>query len=93
MNVDELAFDAELHGEVAAQRQTRSVDLANDAFERQVEDPVGRIQAREIELTGVFRYANTWPLAIRLPADGKVDLDGTVIQAPAANAAPHSWPH
>ncbi|MDQ4137996.1 MAG: NAD(P)-dependent alcohol dehydrogenase [Actinomycetota bacterium] len=40
--------------------------------------PVSRIQAREIELTGVFRYANTWPLAIELASSGKVDLDSLV---------------
>ncbi|MFD3445200.1 NAD(P)-dependent alcohol dehydrogenase [Microbacteriaceae bacterium 4G12] len=40
--------------------------------------PVGRIQAREIELTGVFRYANTWPLAIELASSGRVDLDSLV---------------
>ncbi|WP_150307290.1 NAD(P)-dependent alcohol dehydrogenase [Planctomonas psychrotolerans] len=40
--------------------------------------PVSRIQAREIELTGVFRYANTWPLAIQLASSGKVDLDSLV---------------
>jgi L-iditol 2-dehydrogenase len=40
--------------------------------------PVARIQAREIELTGVFRYANTWPLAIQLASSGKVDLDALV---------------
>ncbi|MCC9204105.1 NAD(P)-dependent alcohol dehydrogenase [Arthrobacter sp. zg-Y769] len=40
-----------------------------------VELPVGVIQNREIWLTGVFRYANTWPTAIALAAEGKVDLD------------------
>ncbi|MFD1714288.1 NAD(P)-dependent alcohol dehydrogenase [Amnibacterium flavum] len=40
--------------------------------------PVSRIQARELEVTGVFRYANTWPLAIELVASGKVDLDALV---------------
>ena len=40
--------------------------------------PVSRIQAREIELTGVFRYANTWPLAIELASSGRVDLDSLV---------------
>lgn len=40
--------------------------------------PVSRIQGREIELTGVFRYANTWPLAIELVSNGKVDLDALV---------------
>jgi L-iditol 2-dehydrogenase len=40
--------------------------------------PVSRIQARELVLTGVFRYANTWPLAIHLAATGQVDLDSMV---------------
>jgi L-iditol 2-dehydrogenase len=40
--------------------------------------PVSRIQARELEITGVFRYANTWPLAIELASSGKVDLDSLV---------------
>lgn len=40
--------------------------------------PVSRIQARELEVTGVFRYANTWPLAIELATSGKVDLDALV---------------
>lgn len=40
--------------------------------------PVSRIQNRELLLTGVFRYANTWPLAIRLIAEGRVDVDALV---------------
>jgi len=40
--------------------------------------PVSRIQNRELVLTGVFRYANTWPLAIHLAATGQVDLDSMV---------------
>ncbi|MET1087757.1 MAG: NAD(P)-dependent alcohol dehydrogenase [Arthrobacter sp.] len=40
-----------------------------------VELPVSYIQNREIWLSGVFRYTNTWPLAIQLIADGKVNLD------------------
>jgi L-iditol 2-dehydrogenase len=43
-----------------------------------LELPVGRIQNRELVVTGVFRYANTWPLAIDLIASGKVDLDALV---------------
>lgn len=40
-----------------------------------VELPVSYIQNREIWLSGVFRYTNTWPLGIELVANGQVDLD------------------
>ena len=40
--------------------------------------PVSVIQNRELEVTGVFRYANTWPTAIGLVASGAVDLDRMV---------------
>jgi len=40
--------------------------------------PVSRIQSRELVVTGVFRYANTWPLAIELASSGAVDLDALV---------------
>ncbi|MFD6697949.1 MULTISPECIES: NAD(P)-dependent alcohol dehydrogenase [unclassified Microbacterium] len=40
--------------------------------------PVSHIQNREIWVSGVFRYTNTWPTAIELVANGKVDLDSLV---------------
>ena len=40
--------------------------------------PVGAIQAKEIWLTGTFRYANTYPDAVELIASGRVDLDAIV---------------
>jgi len=40
--------------------------------------PLGVLQAREIEVTGTFRYANTWPTAIALAGNGRVDLDTLV---------------
>jgi L-iditol 2-dehydrogenase len=40
--------------------------------------PIAEIQRKEIALTGVFRYAGTWPAAIALVARGLVDLDGMV---------------
>ncbi|MGC5248609.1 NAD(P)-dependent alcohol dehydrogenase [Gordonia sp. DT219] len=40
--------------------------------------PVSLIQNREIVLTGVFRYANTWPTARALVTSGAVDLDAMV---------------
>ena len=36
------------------------------------------IQNRELVVTGVFRYANTWPTAIALVESGRVDLDAMV---------------
>ncbi|MFI5957683.1 NAD(P)-dependent alcohol dehydrogenase [Cryptosporangium sp. NPDC051539] len=40
--------------------------------------PVSAIQERELVLTGIFRYANTWPTAIDLVTSGRVDLDALV---------------
>ncbi|UQA90707.1 NAD(P)-dependent alcohol dehydrogenase [Streptomyces halobius] len=37
--------------------------------------PLAHVQNFEIEVTGTFRYANTWPTAIALAASGEVDLD------------------
>lgn len=36
--------------------------------------PLSVVQERELELSGVFRYANTWPTAIALVTTGRVDL-------------------
>lgn len=43
-----------------------------------MELPVATIQVKELEVTGVFRYANCYPAAIGLAASGAVDLDGLV---------------
>lgn len=43
-----------------------------------VEIPINILQNREIWLTGVFRYANTWPLGIKLLTEKLVDLDSLV---------------
>jgi L-iditol 2-dehydrogenase len=40
--------------------------------------PIGYIQNMEINVTGVFRYTDTWPAAIHLVSSGVVDLDGMV---------------
>jgi L-iditol 2-dehydrogenase len=40
--------------------------------------PVPVIQNNELWVTGIFRYNNTWPVAIDLVASGKVDLDSMV---------------
>ncbi|HVV14247.1 NAD(P)-dependent alcohol dehydrogenase [Amycolatopsis sp.] len=40
--------------------------------------PLAHVQNFEIEVTGTFRYANTWPTAIALAASGEVNLDRLV---------------
>jgi len=40
--------------------------------------PISVIQNRELSVTGVFRYANTWPTAISLVERGAIDLDALV---------------
>lgn len=40
--------------------------------------PIGRVQSRELNIKGVFRYANTWRQAISMLASGLVDLDSLV---------------
>jgi L-iditol 2-dehydrogenase len=40
--------------------------------------PLSIVQERELEVTGTFRYAGTWPTAIALVASGRVDLDRLV---------------
>ncbi|MBN9630923.1 MAG: NAD(P)-dependent alcohol dehydrogenase [Actinobacteria bacterium] len=44
------------------------VGMGNDTIEL----PIAVIQNRELELTGTYRYANTWPTAIDLVARGEV---------------------
>jgi L-iditol 2-dehydrogenase len=43
-----------------------------------VQLPLSYVQDRELMVTGAFRYANTWPIAIQLTASGRVDLDSMV---------------
>lgn len=40
--------------------------------------PLSVVQERELQITGTFRYANTWPMAIGLVASGRIDLDALV---------------
>ena len=40
--------------------------------------PLSVVQERELQVTGTFRYAGTWPTAIALVAAGRIDLDRLV---------------
>jgi L-iditol 2-dehydrogenase len=40
--------------------------------------PMGVVQPRELEIVGIFRYANTWPAAIDLVRSGRVVLEPLV---------------
>ena len=44
----------------------------------QIALPIPVIQNRELTITGVFRYTDTWPTATGLVASGQVDLDSLV---------------
>ncbi len=44
----------------------------------QIALPVSTIQDRELVLTGIYRYTDTWPLAIHLVASGQVEVDSLV---------------
>jgi L-iditol 2-dehydrogenase len=58
-------------------RPTGSAVLVGSGAES-MQLPTQVIQNRELVLTGVFRYANTWPTAIALVESGRVDLDAMV---------------
>jgi len=62
---------------ILAVRPAGSVVLVGLGAES-MELPTQVIQNRELVLTGVFRYANTWPTAIALIESGRVDLDAMV---------------
>jgi L-iditol 2-dehydrogenase len=62
---------------IRAVRPAGTVVLVGSGAET-MELPTQVIQNRELMLTGVFRYANTWPTAIALVESGRVDLDAMV---------------
>ncbi len=54
------------------------VVLVGMAPSTMVELPHGVIQAKELWVTGTFRYAHTYPKAVALVASGAIDLDALV---------------
>lgn len=63
---------------IAALRPAGTAVLVGMCAAPQVPLPVAAIQAREIWVTGTFRYAHTYPDAIALVASGRVPLDALV---------------
>jgi L-iditol 2-dehydrogenase len=69
---------AALAAGIAALRPAGTAVVVGMGPEEDAVVPLSLIQSREIWLTGTFRYANTYPTAIALAADGRVDLDAIV---------------
>ncbi len=67
---------ATVAGLAALDRAGRAVLVGMGADELVL--PASLLQERELELTGTFRYADTWPTAIALVSSGRVDLDRLV---------------
>jgi L-iditol 2-dehydrogenase len=69
---------AALAAGVAALRPAGTAVVVGMGPEEEAKVPLSLIQAREIWLTGTFRYANTYPTAIALAATRRVDLEAIV---------------
>jgi L-iditol 2-dehydrogenase len=59
---------------IRALRPRGTAVLVGMGAEEETPLPVARIQARELRLTGTFRYTHTYPAAIALAASGRVRL-------------------
>jgi L-iditol 2-dehydrogenase len=69
---------AALSAGIAAVRPAGTAVVVGMGPEEDATLPLSLIQGREIWLTGTFRYANTYPTAIALAAQGRVDLEAIV---------------
>jgi L-iditol 2-dehydrogenase len=85
--IDASGAAAAVAAGIRAVRPAGRVVLVGSGAES-MELPTQLIQNRELVLTGVFRYANTWPTAISLVESGRVNLDAMVTaRFPLENAA------
>ncbi|WP_416063631.1 NAD(P)-dependent alcohol dehydrogenase [Rhodococcus indonesiensis] len=75
--IDASGAPAAVAGAMRAVRPAGTVVLVGSGAET-MDLPVQLIQNRELVLTGVFRYAHTWPTAVALAAAGRVELDAMV---------------
>jgi L-iditol 2-dehydrogenase len=69
---------AALGAGIAALRPAGTAVVVGMGPEEEATLPLSLIQNHEIWLTGTFRYANTYPTAIALVADGRVDPEAIV---------------
>jgi L-iditol 2-dehydrogenase len=69
---------ASLESGIAALRPAGTAVLVGMGPEEEGVVPLSLIQNRELWLTGTFRYANTYPTAIALAANGRVDLEAII---------------
>ena len=69
---------AALAAGVAALRPAGTAVIVGMGPEEDAMVPLSLIQSHEIWLTGTFRYANTYPTAIALAAEGRVDLEAII---------------
>jgi L-iditol 2-dehydrogenase len=65
---------ASLKAGIAALRPAGTAVLVGMGPEEEGMVPLSLVQNRELWLTGTSRYANTYPTAIALAANGRVDL-------------------
>jgi L-iditol 2-dehydrogenase len=79
----------------AAIRVTRSggvVQLVGMPAEQEPTVPLYDIIGRELRVQGLFRYANTYPAAIALAAEGRVDLRSLVTKSFSLDEVPQAFP-
>jgi L-iditol 2-dehydrogenase len=69
---------ASLKAGIAALRPAGTAVLVGMGPEEEGVVPLSLIQNHELWLTGTFRYANTYPRAIALVANGRVDLEAII---------------
>jgi L-iditol 2-dehydrogenase len=69
---------ASLKAGIAALRPAGTAVLVGMGPEEEGVVPLSLVQNRELWLTGTFRYANTYPTAIALAANGRVDLEAII---------------
>ncbi|PVY33801.1 NAD(P)-dependent alcohol dehydrogenase [Williamsia muralis] len=76
--IDASGAESAISSGIAAVRPGGRVVLVGMSANSTMAFPISLVQNRELVVTGVFRYANTWPIARELVTSGKVDLDSMV---------------